>query len=384
MPVLHIGGATETDDATRAPAPGAALPPAPTTSAAGGANVRLRSSDLELFTRNLHTQVSAGVPLLRALEQQAKQDHQPALAKLSQDIAVRIEGGSSLAEALQANSKTFSSIYINLVHAGEFAGQLDQMLAELASFLAWRGEIKKTLKQASVYPGIVITATIGLVVFVVAYLFPKFGKLFDRLGDEIPPHVQFLLDTGNFVAAHWPMLTLGAGAALAAVMLTLRTVVGRRWAWNFIARLPIFGRVHADLDLAILMRNLAVLESAGIPLVHALELSRESVRSPASADGLQRAADDVMGGDTFATAVGAQELLPPMALNMVSVGEESGRLADVFQRLADHYDQESKAGVTRFLAFLEPAITLMLGLFVAGVAVTVISTLYQVIRATGR
>lgn len=344
---------------------------------------RLNDRELELFTRNLQTQISAGVPLVRALQLQA-QGEQDAIAEASAELANRIESGASLGEALDAHPYAFPSTYRNLARAGEVSGQLDSMLEELASFLAWRTDVKKTLRQASTYPTLVIVATFALVLFILGFVFPKFTELFLKMGDGLPAHVRVLMSTGDFIAAQWMWIVAGAIGSVTALVMFARSAAGRAQVYAVLCRLPVFGKIFNDIDLAMLMRNLALLERAGIPLIRALELSIAVVESRTLGESVQEIADDLRSGDTFSHAIEKTEALPPMVLNLVHVGEEAGRLPDILDRLGKHYSNESKESTQRALAFLEPAVTLVLGLFVAGIAVTVISTLYEAIRASGR
>lgn len=345
---------------------------------------RIPAAAFETFTRNLEIQLDAGVPLVRALQVQGEHAESPGIAALSRGLLQQLNAGISLGEAVDLYPRTFSSVYRSLIRAGEHSGRLPLMLRELADFLAWREEVRKTVRRAATYPVLVLVATFGLLLLIVGYVLPKFDALFTRLGDDVPTAAVLLMATGNFVSQHMVAIVASA-AALPLVLLALGRQPGaRRHIYRCAARLPLVGRVLRAIDLARLTRTLAILSQAGIPLIGALELSRDAVADAGLARKLSELCAAVVGGQTLSQAAAGSAVFPPIALNLITIGEESGQMATVLDRLARGFDRSAREAVQKALAMLEPAFTLVLGVLVGGLAIVVISTLYKTMMAVGR
>ncbi|MCA8955187.1 MAG: type II secretion system F family protein [Planctomycetes bacterium] len=347
------------------------------------ARFRLPASDLELFTRNIATQVEAGVPLLRALEVQAD-EHGAASAVVAGELVVALRGGVGFSEALDEFPRVFSPIYRRLVASAEVSGSLPAVLGELADFLAWREAVKSLVRKASIYPATVIVACLLLIGFILGYVFPRFAPLFQKLGNDLPVATAFLLSTGQIVARFWVELLVGAAGTVALGVLSLRSPAGARLVRIALARVPAIGPTMWSIDLARFARNLSVTSHAGVDVVHGLELTKDAVGDRRLMRGLVRAHERILGGESLTTSLAGTRLFEPMVLNMIAVGEEAGRVPEVLERLAAHYDRKAKEAVARMLALMEPAVTVILGLVVGGLAVTILGTLYKAMAVAGR
>jgi len=381
MPVLVVASPKS------GPPPGTDKAPAATGREGARAAVsrrRLSARDLETFTRNLETQLDAGVPLVRALQVQVEHAESPATAEVASGLLQHLHGGLGLSDALDLFPHAFSAIYRSLVRAGEHSGRLPLVLRELAQFIAWREDVRKTVRKAATYPVLVLVASAGLVLLVVGYVLPKFGDLFARLGDQTPVAARVLLATGSFVAGHsWELAAVLASLLALAIGLRRNGYV-RRQAYRTAARLPVFGRVLAALDLARLTRTLAIITGAGVPIMRGLELGRDAVSDPRSLTKLADLSRAVEGGQTLGQAAAACDLFPPLALNLLAVGEESGQMPAMLDRLAATFDRSVRDAVQRALSLLEPAFTLFLGVVVGGLALVVITTLYKTMLVLGK
>lgn len=404
MPVVVVNGprsvaapAHAPAGASRGAAPGAAPPaigpstapalrPASQPLLAEAARSRRRISvrELEVFTRNLETQLEAGVPLARALQVLSEHSESPASTGLAAGLLRHLHAGVGFADALDLYPRTFSSVYRNLVRAGEHSGRLPLMLGELADFLVWREDVRKTARRAATYPAIVLTATIGLLLLIVGYVLPKFGDLFARLGDATPLAARILLAAGNFLGAYCWHLVAAAVVLLITAAVLVRSTRVRRQVCRVATRVPVVGGVLTAIDLARLTRTLAILTGAGIPLMRGLELSRESVGDPRTLAKLESLAAAVVGGQTLSQAASASGVFPPLARSLLAVGEEAGQMPAMLDRLAKRFDRAAREAVQRALAMLEPAFTLFLGVVVGGLALVVITTLYKTMMAVGK
>lgn len=344
---------------------------------------KLKLEEVEGFTRNLMLQLDAGVPLLRALESQRCDDNST-LDTVVTDLASQIEAGQSFGGALERWPFGFPKVYSSLVHAGERSGRLEQILGELAAYLAWLRNVRKTIKKALTYPTVVAFATFGLVIFLMTWLIPRFAPLFERLGDSVPVVTQILIDTSTFMRTNWVTVLALSGGVVFLAWVLLQSDRGRRACAGVVARAPLTSGVIRALEITRLTRNLSILSSAGIPIVDAIELARDSAATAQLENALTGVHDALLQGASVADAFEATAYFPRDVNNLIVVGEEAGRLADVLGRLADHYDEVARERVDAFVASIEPITTILLGLIVGGVSVAILTTLYQVMQSSGK
>ena len=339
---------------------------------------------LLLLTQALHEALDAGVPLLGTFEAIVEQEEHAATADMLAGIGERIAAGQMLSDALAQCPRAFPPLYIALVRAGEQSGSLPEVLQSIAGFLEWRIEISATVKQAMVYPLVVGAAGYGMVLFMTAFVIPRLGSVLEKMGGDLPRASLMLIDVSGFVAAHVWLIVLGSIAAAVGAFLLLRTPTCQGLALAAMARLPVVRQVVSTMALAQFCRTFSVLLQAGLTMTSALELGGAAVALPRVRDGLDGARERILGGARLGEALQEQEVLPPVALSMVMVGEEAGRLPITFERLSRLYDREVKASVKRALGLLEPVVTVLLGVVVGGVAVLVVTTIYSAMKGIGR
>ncbi len=347
-------------------------------------NTRISLGELNDFTKNLWTQLDAGVPLLRALEVEQDQAEGTKLQPVLEETISEIKSGATFSEALDHAPKIYSRVYRNLVKAGESSGDLAKVLFSLSEFLEWTEEITKTIKKAVRYPLIVLVGVIGVLLFILGFVFPKFEELFGKMGDQLPTSAAVLLETGKFISGHAPEIVGGMIFFGVSVYYLLRKGYGRELLLSLVSRLPVAGPVMKAIDLARFTRTLSVLQESGIPLVQGIELAAQSVSDPSLVDELEDVRDHLTQGESLTRAIGHSESFPPLVVNLISVGEESGRMDHCLSRLADHFDREARERVDAAIAWMEPAITIFLGVVVGGMAAIILSSLYKAMLAVGR
>jgi type II secretory pathway component PulF len=339
---------------------------------------------LLLLTQALHEALDAGVPLLGTFEAIVEQEDHAATADMLAGIGERIAAGQMLSDALAHCPRAFPPLYIALIRAGEQSGSLPEVLQSIAGFLEWRIEISATIKQAMVYPLVVAAAGYGMVLFMTAFVIPRLGSVLEKMGGDLPRASLLLIDVSGFVAANVWLILLGSIAAAIGAFVLLRTPTFQGFALAAMARLPVVRQVVSTMALAQFCRTFSVLLQAGLTMTSALELGGAAVALPRVRDGLDGARERILGGARLGEALQEQEVLPPVALSMVMVGEEAGRLPITFERLSRLYDREVKAAVKRALGLLEPVVTVLLGVVVGGVAVLVVTTIYSAMKGIGR
>lgn len=347
-------------------------------------NVRLKPRRLLLLTQALHEALDAGVPLLSTFRAVAEQEEDPKVEALLADVEARVAAGESLSDALSAHPKAFSTVYCALVRAGEQSGSLPQVLRSVASFLEWRMEISATVKQAMVYPAVVGVAGYAMFLFLLSFVVPRLGSVISKIGAELPPASKLLIESSGFVAEHILAIAVGSVAAAFLGFVLLQRPAVQAMAIDAMSKLPVVRDVVRTLAIAQFCRTSGVLLEAGLTMTNTLDLGAASVSEPEFKERIEDARERILGGSRLAEAFEEGEILPPVALSMVKVGEEAGRLPITFQRLSQLYDREVKQSVKKALSLLEPIVTVALGLIVGGVAVLVVTTIYSAMKGIGK
>ena len=348
------------------------------------ADVRISGRRLLLLTQALYEALDAGVPLLGTFQAIADQEDDPRISELLESVSDRIAAGQSLSDTLAGYPAAFPGIYCALIQAGEQSGALPDVLLSITGFLEWKLEIASTVKQAMVYPLVILAAGYGMVLFMLSFVIPRLGSVLSKMGGELPLASRYLISSSGFVADNvWAILGGTVGAVVAFVMLS-RTAAFQAVVMNALAKLPVVSHVVATLAIAQFCRTFSVLLHSGLTMTNALELGGAAVSLPSVRDKLDAARERILGGARLGEALEEEEVLPPVALSMVMVGEEAGRLPVTFERLSRLYDREVKAAVKKALGMLEPIVTVLLGVIVGGVAVLVVTTIYSAMKGIGK
>jgi len=347
-------------------------------------DVRLSPRRLLLLTQALYEALDAGVPLLGTFAAIAEQEEDDRVADLLTSIGERVAAGQALSDALAAHPKAFPSLYCSLVKAGEQSGSLPEVLQSVASYLEWKLDIAATIKQAMIYPALVAGAGYGMVLFMLSFVIPRLGSVLEKMGGNLPAASLMLIKVSGVVAENVWLILGGTVAAVVAAVLALRTAPVQGALLSMLARLPVVRDLVSTLALAQFCRTFGVLLNAGLTMTNALELGGGAVALPEVRDGLAAARERILGGSRLGESLKEEQVLPPVALSMVMVGEEAGRLPITFERLSRLYDREVKAAVKRALGMMEPIVTVLLGVIVGGVAVLVVSTIYSAMRGIGK
>ncbi len=347
-------------------------------------DVRMAPRRLLLLTQALYEALDAGVPLLGTFKAVAEQEEDPNIAALLDDLGDRVAAGQQMSDAMANYPGAFPGIYCALVRAGEQSGSLPQVLESITGFLEWRLEIAGTVKQAMVYPMVIAAAGYGMVLFMLAFVIPRLGSVLSKMGGDLPAASQMLIQASSFVEANVWYILGGTVAAVVAFKMAAKTAAFQGAVLNLLGRLPVVREVVRTLAIAQFSRTFSVLLQSGLTMTNALELGSAAVSLPRVRDRLEGARERILAGSRLGDALQEEEVLPPVALSMVLVGEEAGRLPITFERLSRLYDREVKAAVKKALGLLEPIVTVLLGLVVGGVAVLVVGTIYSAMKGIGK
>ena len=349
----------------------------------GGAGTgKVPAKVLTVFTRQLSTLISAGLPLLRSLRTLSKQEKNVNLRKIMGSLAESVEGGTTFSEALAQHPKAFNKLYVNMVKAGELGGVLEIVLTRLAEFAEKSQRIRGKVTSAMVYPAVVLTIAVGIVTFLMLFIVPKFEAIFkDMLGGRpLPVITQIIMDLSRFIQGNFLLI--------AGVLTVL--VIGLRFAIrlpgiaaaldSYKLKLPLFGDLLTKTSVARFSRTLGTLVSSGVPILQALQITRDTAGNEKVSTAIETIHDNVKEGESMVAPMEASQIFPPMVVSMVQVGEETGQLPDMLTKVADVFEEEVDVAVAGLTSLLEPVMIVLLALIVGTIVVALFLPLITIIQ----
>lgn len=347
---------------------------------------KVKLVDLVLFTRQLSTMVSAGVPLMRSLTTLQTQAENPTMKLVIADLVKEVESGAQLADALEKHPEVFTPIYINMVRAGEAAGIVDDILKRLATQVESSQTLRKKIKGAMTYPTVVfcimIIAFFGIMIFII----PKIGEILKGIGGpdaELPALTAALLGISDFLIKFWPVIigaVVGVGFMLRKF---LKTEAGKRKRDEIILKLPIVGLLTTKSTVASFTRTFSALVGAGVSVVEALRITGRSLGNKLYEEDLEKAALQVINGKQMSEAIGESKLFPPIVSQMLAVGEETGQTDVVLVKVAEFYEEEVNTMVDSMSSLIEPLIMVVIGGGVAVIAAAVMGPIASISNSVG-
>lgn len=341
---------------------------------------RVKLSDLAIFARQFSTMLDAGVSLVRCLDVLQQQTNNARLRKILIDLSTRVESGESLSRAMARHPKAFSQLIIGLIRAGEVGGVLEESLQRIAAFLEKDVELRRKIRSALTYPVIVLLAAIGIVIFLVSWLVPQFANLFKELGiKEMPAPTQFLIDLSAFLTQKWYIMIIAVVVVFIAYRLFVSTRVGRRVADRVKLRVPVFGPLHHKIVMARFSRTMGTLLASGVPILQAMETVAGVVGNSVVSDAVLESRARIREGEKIAYPLQKSKMFPPMVVHMVSVGEESGSLDHMLNKIADFYENEVEMTIASLTAAIEPVMIVLLGFIVGFIVISMFLPMIEVI-----
>jgi len=337
---------------------------------------------LMIFTRQLATLIDAGLPLLRGLNVLAKQERDAVLKNTINNLAESVQGGSTFSESLAQFPLIFNDLYINMVKAGEVGGVLELVLTRLAEFQEKAAKIKNKVAAAMVYPLIVMTMAIAIMGFLLVFIVPKFEAIFhDMLGDRpLPVITTFVITVSRFVQGHWLVLLVLLFAVLAGYKFANRTAKGRATFDRVQLGFPLFGDIIRKTAISRFSRTLGTLVTSGVPILQALNITRETAGNMVIARAIGQVHASVKEGESIVQPLEASAAFPPMVVSMIDVGEETGQLPEMLLKIADVYDDEVDNSVAAMTAALEPIMIVFLAVVVGTIVIALFLPLISIIQ----
>jgi len=347
-----------------------------------GSKRKVKLRDLSIFCRQFATMIGAGVPLVRCLDVLEQQTSSASLKMIIRDIEHEIEGGATLSRAMSKYPRAFSNLAVGLVRAGEVGGVLDETLDRLAGFLEKDMELRRRVKSAMTYPTLVLFFALAIVLFLSLFIIPRFISLFKELGmqeDQFPLPTLMLVRFSNFVVHKWWIVLLILVGLFIAFARFRTTKTGKR-LWDLVKlKTPVFGRLNHELSIARFARTLATLMSSGVPILHALETTAGTVDNDLMSDAILQSRASIREGDTIANPLAASRMFPPMVVQMITIGEETGQLDSMLTKVAEFYEAEVDARLESLTAALEPVMIVGLGFIVGFIVISMFMPLISII-----
>jgi type IV pilus assembly protein PilC len=345
----------------------------------GGVSTR----DIVIFTRQFATMINSGLPLVQSLDILAKQSENKHLRKVIEQVLYDVESGHTLADALRNHPKTFPDLYVNMVAAGEAGGILDTILLRLAVFLEKADALKRKIKGAMIYPGVILTVAVGAVAVLLIFVIPTFQTMFASAGIALPAPTQFVIFLSETLQARWYVFVLAIVMTSVLVRQFYRTPHGQLVLDRLLLNLPILGPLQRKAAIARFTRTLGTLVSSGVAILDGLEITAKTSGNRVLHDAIMESRSSIAGGETISEPLKRSGVFPPMVVSMINVGEQTGGLDEMLTKIADFYDEEVDAAVEALLAAMEPIMIVFLGVIVGGMIVAMYLPIFDMIGAVG-
>jgi len=344
---------------------------------------KVSNKDLVVFTRQFSTMIDAGLPLVQGLTILAEQSENPTFKAILKEITKDVEGGSTLAEAMKKHPKIFDSLFVNLVAAGEVGGILDTILRRLAQFIEKAERLKSQIKGAMTYPIVVMAIATLVIAVILVFVIPVFEDMFKSFGSALPTPTQIVVNMSRFLKGniHWVLIALGA--LIYGFKRYRNTVSGRKQTDSLFLKLPIFGNLLKKTAVARFTRTLGTMISSGVPILDALEIVAKTAGNVVIEEIIYEVRGSIAEGQTIAEPLSENDIFPGMVIQMIAVGEATGALDSMLEKIADFYDEEVDAAVGALTSMLEPLLMLFLGGSIGGLVIAMYLPIFGMAAAMG-
>jgi type IV pilus assembly protein PilC len=339
--------------------------------------------DLSVFTRQFATMVNAGLPLVQCLDVLGRQLDKPHFKEVVMQVTADVESGSTLAEAMEKHPRVFSDLYSNMIAAGEAGGILDVILSRLAIFLEKADALQRKVKGAMTYPVIVLTVAGGACIFMLMFVIPVFAKMFSDFGGTLPAPTRIVMGISDFIRGYWWAMLGGAFAFTWLFKRYRATNNGRRATDRLAMRIPILGNVVLKSSVARFTRTLGTLIGSGVPILQGLEITSRTAGNKVMQEAIEATARSISQGETIAQPLRESGVFPPMVVQMIGIGEQTGALDEMLSKIADFYDDEVDAAVEALTAAIEPIMIVVMGTMVGGMLVAMYLPMFKMSSVVG-
>jgi general secretion pathway protein F len=339
---------------------------------------KVRRKDLLVFTHELHTLVRSGIPLDRSLAVLGKLAESPVLAEVVQNVLNSVKGGKSFSEALGEYPEVFPKVYVNMVHAGEVGGVLEEILGRLTVFLETSENLRSYVVGALIYPGLLSVVAVSSITILTMFVVPRFAEVFHDMGVPLPLPMTILTGLSSFLSGYWWLL-LTAIILIAYYLRRFRTSPEGRLKWDrWLLRIPLWGPVVRKIEVARFSRTLGTLLHSGVPLLQGMTIVREILTNQGIATTIEPIRNGIKKGEGIAHPIKQSGVFPPLAMHLIEVGEESGRLDAMLIQVAEVYDTEVRNSIKNLISFFEPALILVMGIIIGTIVVSMLMAIFSI------
>jgi len=342
---------------------------------------KVKTKDIVIFTRQFSTMIDAGLPLVQGLNILADQSSNPTFRVILKQVTKDVEGGSTLAEALKKHPKVFDDLFVNLIAAGEVGGILDTILQRLAAFIEKSDDLKRKIKGAMTYPAVVVAIAIIVIAVILIFVIPVFQEMFTSFGSALPAPTQFVVNMSDFMKSNVVWIILAFIAMGFAYKQYRNSEGGRKTTDNIFLRLPIFGDLLKKTAVARFTRTLGTMLASGVPILDSLEIVAKTAGNVVIEEIIYDVRSSIAEGQTIAEPLSENDIFPGMVTQMISVGEATGALDTMLNKVADFYDKEVDAAVDALTSMLEPLLMLFLGGTIGGLVIAMYLPIFSMAGA---
>ncbi len=335
------------------------------------------SKDVVIFTRQFATMIAAGLPLVQCLSILSTSTENKMFGKTIREIKSKVESGETFADALRKHPKVFDQLYTNMIEAGEVGGILDKILVRLADYMEKAMSLKGKIKSAMVYPAAIVTVAVAVVIFLLVFVIPMFGTMFADFGKALPWPTQIVLNLSDFVIEYWYIVFLLPIVLVVGFRQIRKSEKGLLYTDKMALRLPVIGLLIQKVAVAKFTRTMGTLISSGVPIIEGLNITAKTAGQKVIEGAVIEVIDDIKQGRGLSEPLKEQGVFPPMVVQMIEVGEQTGALDSMMNKIADFYDDEVDTAVEGLTSLLEPMLMVFLGVVVGFVVVAMYMPIFK-------
>jgi type IV pilus assembly protein PilC len=335
------------------------------------------TQDVVIFTRQLATMIDAGLPIVQCLEILAQQTENKKFRNMIRQMKEDVEAGATFSEALRKHNKVFDELFLSMVAAGEVGGILDTILNRLSVYMEKTMKLKRKIKGAMIYPVTVFTIAIGVTAVLLIFVIPVFAEMFGQFGQALPAPTQFVISLSNFTIAYFPYIVAAAIATIVLIRQAYKTENGRFALDGFVLQVPIFGDLIRKSSVARFTRTLSTLVSSGVPILDALLITAKTAGNKVVERAVLATRVSISEGNSIADPLTKSKVFPSMVCHMIAVGESTGALDSMLNKIADFYEDEVDNMVANLTTLMEPLVILVLGVLIGGLVVSMYLPIFK-------
>jgi type IV pilus assembly protein PilC len=342
---------------------------------------RVKTRDIVIFTRQFATMINAGLPLVQSLTILADQTENKLLKEVSKAVVHDVESGNTLADAFAKHPRAFTSLYVNMVAAGEAGGILDTILLRLATFLEKSDALIRKVKGAMIYPGVIFSVAFIAIAVLLIFVIPTFQSMFASVNMELPLPTRIVIGMSQLLIGFWWAFIGVIAGTVFGLKRYYATIGGQRNIDGLMLRAPVLGDILRKSAVSRFTRTLGTLISSGVSILDGLEITAKTAGNMVIHDAVMESRQSIAGGETISAPLAKSKVFPPMVISMIAVGEQTGGLDEMLTKIADFYDEEVDVAVSSLLSLMEPVMIVVLGVIVGGMVVAMYLPIFDMMNA---